>query len=756
VIWKVKYFIVTTLVFITGIVKAQVMQTVKGRVTGNAHQPLAGANVILLSGTEKFVLTTDSSGVFSSQVPAQRYIFQVRYVGYATYEQELLVTGGKMISLTVQLEETSNELAGIEVTAKGMQSSPGVIDIPIEKALRLPASYFDPLRAAISYPGVVQASDQANSLVIRGASPSGILWRLNGLDILNPNHLSNAGTLSDKPVSSGGGVNMLSAQMLDNTRLITTTASANYGNYTAGVMDMNFREANNNSHEFTAQASLLGLDVAAEGPVTNNSSYLVNYRYSTIGLLSQAGVDFGDEQINFQDLSFQLSFNRKKSTTKIFGVGGLSRNEFDAKEPQDIEVEKDVFTIDYESKGFTAGATTEILFNKSVLSAGAAFSYRDQDRQADAQYLIFLGAIDNRYTLKERLLSTFVSWQWRPATPVSITVGTMFNFGERELTSDEIFLISDIISISVGFQNTVKSSLLQPYANVEYSFSPNTSMEAGARYQVTIDSAVATIDPRVALKHRYKNNQWTLSYGIASQFLNLTSRFTNTQPVRVHQLNLAYDKLLPNEWQIRSQVYGHFQQDFPASTATNSSLINYFDGEVPTNLLNNSQGRIVGGEITLEKKFEKNWYVLAGTSVYDAKYKIEDGDWTNSRFNGGYTVNLSSGKEWNRKKEKVFGVHVRALGLGGLRTTPITINNGQPEEDVTRAFQEKLGDYFRLDARLVWRKNKPGFTRSISLDIQNVLSIENDGFQYYDRFQQRVLIQKQLGIIPILAYRVDF
>jgi hypothetical protein len=753
----VKGFILAVFLFSATISHAQVTQTVRGQVTGSASQPLLGANVILTSSAEKFILTTDSSGIFSAQVPAQRYIIQISYVGYTTHEQELLVTGGKVISLPVVLEETATQLQDLEVTSASYQNSAGVIDIPIEKALRLPASYFDPLRAAISYPGVVQASDQANSLIIRGASPSGILWRLNGLDILNPNHLANAGTLSDKPVSSGGGVNMLSAQMLDHTRLITSAASANYGNYTSGVMDMHFRESTTTKHEFTMQASLIGLDAAAEGPLSGKNSYLANYRYSTIGLLSQAGVDFGDEQINFQDISFKLSFRGWRSNTGIFGVGGTSQNKFKAKALPDQEVEKDLFDIMYKSKSMTTGVHTEITMGKAVFSAGTAFSYRDQEREADAKYLSFSGNIYDKTVLKESLISSFALIKWVPVTRVSTELGAMFNYNNLNSKVAEMTLFPNLSTTASGSQREITSHLLQPYFKVMYDISSRTAIEIGARYQAQLDSSFTTIDPRASISHRFKNNQWVLSYALASQFQSASvSRFSG-KPFRIQQMNLAYSRPLGNHWQLNIQLYHHLLFNVPALAPANFSLINYFDGLVPPFLSDDSKSKVTGSEITVEKRFEDQWYLLAGGSWYDSKYKIENNGWRNTRFNGQYTLNISSGKEWNRKKEKNFGVHLRALGLGGLRTTPIVVlTDGSYFENQIKAFEQKLGDYFRLDARFVWRKNKTGYTRSISLDIQNVLGVENDGFQYYDRLQKRVLIQKQLGIIPILAYRVDF
>jgi len=150
------------------------------------------------------------------------------------------------------------------------------------------------------------------------------------------------------------------------------------------------------------------------------------------------------------------------------------------------------------------------------------------------------------------------------------------------------------------------------------------------------------------------------------------------------------------------------------------------------------------------------YFILSG-SRYEAKC-YNGPTYLNNRFNTKFTSSLLAGKEWN-KKNRSFGVHARVLYLGGVRQPLIDLALSQ--QVGTTIYQEQLGylrlpDYFRTDLRVSWRKNKPGYTRTLSIDIQNVTSQQNTAFTYFDTFLQKETTKYQLGIIPVLAYRVDF
>ncbi|HYC85464.1 MAG TPA: TonB-dependent receptor, partial [Chryseosolibacter sp.] len=296
------------IVVITQVSAQKLTQAVTGRVTDRTTGAvLAGAGIKLSGATGEFTAVASEQGIFTVSAPLGRYRLTVTFTGYQPVHDEVLLIAARQSVVNALLERGETVLETVEVqSATGVDEIPGLQSLSIEKTLRMPANFFDPVRVVTSYPAVVAANDQANAIIVRGNSPNSLAWRLNGLNIVNPNHLSNAGTLSDRPAANGGGVNIVSAQMLERTDFFFGAMPANYGNALAGIIDMQFRDGNRSDHNFTGQASLIGLDFAAEGPLTKsgNNSFLANYRYSTVGVLSAAGVDFGGERITFHDFSF--------------------------------------------------------------------------------------------------------------------------------------------------------------------------------------------------------------------------------------------------------------------------------------------------------------------------------------------------------------------------------------------------------------------------------------------------------------------
>ncbi|MDP5120963.1 MAG: TonB-dependent receptor, partial [Spirosomaceae bacterium] len=334
---------------------SQINQSIRGKVTNAQTGATIPKATIKLEPTD-FQTIADLNGSFTLQnIPPGRYLLTVSSVGFTTKQiTELLVQSGKELILDITLSPSESELAEAVVTAASPNLSGALTSlntITTEQVMRYPATFMDPARLAQSFAGVAVNNDQANGISVRGNNPNTLQWRLEGVQIVNPNHTSNAGTFGDLPTAAGGGVNILSAQLLGNMNFLTGAFPAEYGNVLGGVMDMRLRKGNDTEREYTAQVGLIGIDLAAEGPFSKNSkaSYLVNYRYSFTGLLGLGGIDFGGEAIAFQDLSFNFSIPTKKlGDFTIFGMGGNSSNIFTSSEdPTEWEEEKSQFNIDF-------------------------------------------------------------------------------------------------------------------------------------------------------------------------------------------------------------------------------------------------------------------------------------------------------------------------------------------------------------------------------------------------------------------------
>ncbi len=294
---------------------------------------LPGASVQVFIADSSMSSTTDANGTFRiADLPTGIHRVRASFVGYAPAEiAEVWVRAGKEESIELTMQRSASELGEAEVRATAPQrlDAIGTHVLTVEKSLRYPGTFFDPARLAMSFAGVASTNDQANHFSVRGNGPVGNAWLLEGAEIVNPNHTGNAGTQNDLPTLSGGGTTILSAQMLGTSRLLLGGFSAPYGNALGGIMDMQLRSGTKERHAFTVQAGLIGIDLCAEGPFKKGkgASYLINYRYSTLGLLGAMGVALGDEKITFQDCHFMFPFRLRTKPRLIFlAWGGTRRN----------------------------------------------------------------------------------------------------------------------------------------------------------------------------------------------------------------------------------------------------------------------------------------------------------------------------------------------------------------------------------------------------------------------------------------------
>ena len=762
---------------------AQIASRVTGTVM-SSFGTVTGAQVRLVTaddpqGASHSEAVSDSAGRFDlGSVPQGRYLIQVEAADFAVETIEWLVTGGKDsdvdVMLTVAAAPRMLDQVEVRAVATSVQE-PGSYSIAIEKTLRLPANFFDPLRLVSVLPGAAVANDQGNAIAIRGYSPNALLWRLEGLDIVNPNHLANAGTLSDRPVASGGGVSILSSQVLGRSDFRRDALPLSVGNVLSGALDMSLRKGNRQKSEYTVQAGLIGLDLAAEGPVGNSgrSSFVADVRYSTVGLLGAMGVNFGDEQIDFSDVTFHLNTeHRSGGDISLFGFTGISRNRFAAKERALWLTEKDRYDIRFNGVTFGLGVRdTRPVSGRTLMRWGLALSGQFQDRESTSATVPVAHVTSEDFRSDRLLLSSFVSSTTRLSPDLMLETGLNLSAQEHQL---RIVSLSSL-GFSVALPNldgTVSGALLQPYAGLVYR-TGSLEWHGGFRYLNFTWNRTQAWEPRVSVVRRSVRSTWSMGYGHTHQQQSTSTYLQAVNTVipftRARQLFLEHQWVPSAGLSLRNTIYYHVQSLVPMVNLNGVvSSVNQFDELFSWSRFSSSSFAVtdngtadhLGWETMAEKRFDAGYYLLASGSLYRSRYGESGSDKKReSRFSGRYTLVSAAGKEWQRKRQ-VFGLHGRLTSLGGQRMAPIdeqqSADEGTTVFDHSSGYTVRLADYFRIDLRLAWRKNKPGRTRTLSLDIQNLLNRENAAGFYFDTFLQEVQTRKQLGIIPTLTWRLDF
>ena len=751
------------------------MATLTGQVVDAASRPIAGASVFLVPGNISLTATTDSAGNFRmAAIPVGHFALRVAAAGFDTLEvPELWLRAGKQVAQRLELSSSTNELGSVTVSAMAREqlSILGVRTFTVEQSLRWPNMSFDPGRVVMALPGVAGANDGTNHLIIRGNSPNANAWTLEGVEIVNPNHLGNAGTPTDLPSLSGGGVNILSAQMLGPSQLLTGVLPVDRGDALGGIMDMHLRDGNKQEQEWTVQAGLTGLDLSTEGPIGKGgrSSWLANYRYSTVGLLSALGVDLGDEVVNFQDLSFHVTLPAgKRGQVHLFGLGGNSSNVFEAEhDTTKWEFDKDSKNIDYTSNTGAVGASVKVpIGNRTTLSSTIAVSETDQKRTEEGLLSDYTVGYHTEADLSERKLTGMAE--------VEGAMGARFRYSlggsamERRLTS----VLNDDVS----------GVLMRPWIKGRWSIYDNfnVTLAMAASYFTFTEELAA--EPRITLEWPLKHGRKiALAAGMRSQlpqwqsFRALKNEYLPQNGIgltRSQDVVLGYDQPIKDRIDIHVEGYYQYLTHVPVQSpgpyfafVPNFSMVNVWDEWVPLILQGTGTATNMGVELSVDHHFANSLFYQVNGSVFNSRYDF-DGSELDTRWDGNYLFNLLGGREFKKVKEdrvRTWGVSGRLNVAGGLPVQPLpmyTDGNGnilQLDDDGTGRF----ATYYRIDLRVYLKHDRSGRkgigrTGMWSVDLQNVTNARNEQYRYYDHRKGEVVTKYQLGLIPNLSYRVEF
>lgn len=779
-----KRFLIVTLAFLLthGITYAQLTQTIRGKVVDQLLQkPLAGATVSM-DGINKKTITQEDGSFRITDVPVGSHQLRCSYIGFKEGTvHNVAVNTGKEVVLTIALETDVEMQQEVIVQAKSRKNKPlnemSVVSaraFTVEETQKYAAAVNDPLRMATSFAGIVAADDGNNHIVIRGNSPAGLLWRMEGVDIPNPNHFSTAGT-------SGGGISILSAQLLANSDFVTGAFPAEYGNALSGVFDLKLRKGNNERNEYTLQAGLLGLNVAAEGPIAPfyKGSYLINYRYSTLALLSKMGLEIVEGTNTFQDLSYNIYLPTKRlGDFTFFGFGGLSSSDSKVeKDSSKWESEGDRYGGEFNANTSAAGITHNIfLGNNTQLRSAVSLSYTENNY--DEQYAEKTGNLLNthrdNYKTTKWIVSSSLNRKFglKHALRTGIIANNIrFRYYQKSRENPNV-------PVEEKMNTSDNTQTFQAFAQWQYKPFNKLTFNAGLHYLGLLLNNANSVEPRTSLKWDLdKKNSIAIGYGLHGQIQSLGVYFAKTKTTdgkwmypnkdlgftKAHHFVFSYNHAFGANLRLKTELYYQHIFNAPVSIYDTSSFstLNIQGDYVTEPLVNKGKGRNYGIEVSLEKYLSRNFYFLFNNSFYQSKYTARDEIERNTRYNGNYVSNVTAGKDFPSKNgRRTFGANIKMVYAGGFRYSPIdlarSMNQGHTVVDEKNAFSLQNPAYFRTDLRLSITWNRKSLTSTLSLDVQNVSNRENLYSQYFDPFKGKIANSYQTGIIPVLNYKVEF
>ncbi|MEM7548684.1 MAG: TonB-dependent receptor [Bacteroidota bacterium] len=779
-------------------------QVVKGTIKdAQAEYELIGATVVVLDTDPLLGSTTDVNGNFRIEnVPIGRQTLAIQYVGYKSITlPNVLVTTGKEVILSIKLEESVQQLEEIVVTSDADKDMPlnelakvSARTFSLEEVLRYSGGRSDVARLASSFAGVSTPDDSRNDIVVRGNSPTALLWRIEGLPIGNVNHFSTLGT-------TGGPVSALNTNLLRTSDFITGAFPAEYGNANAAVFDINYRDGNSDTYEFTAQlGAFTGLELLAEGPLSKNegSSFLISYRY---GIARFATPGTSGSPI-YQDLAFKFNLGKTPlGRISFFGLGGLSNIDFFGDDTDEDDLfanpNEDAFV---ESRLGLFGVSQTLRLGKNSYLKNT-FGYSINQNEFDQDNFVLeseprrvyrateADSNDDRFAYSTQFNTKFSA---RTSLRAGLT-GELFFLRSNVINRDDLptSIIPDdnndgVPDFFIQERDTDENfSLIQPYAQAEYKFTDDISITGGLHAQYFSVNDDFVVEPRAALSWQFKPNQsLSFAYGRHSQNVPFPILFflEETTPGVLEETNrdlefiksnhyvIGYDRKLGSDWRIKAEAYYQDIFDVPVEQSDTSSysVINQgadFVFDERSSLVNEGTAFNYGVELTIEKFFSNDYYGLLTTSIFESRYKGADGIERNTAFNNNYVVNLLFGREWKIGKEKrnTFTVDTRLSTSGGRPFTPVNVqasiaSNNDEVLFEDRAFSERLDPYLRWDVKFGVRldSKKKKVSHQFFLDFQNVLNISNDFTRRFNEVTQEANTVEQIGFFPDVLYRIQF
>lgn len=826
-----KRFLLLSGLFLPIALSAQLVQTIRGTVVEKeTQQTIPGANVVVITDTLDGLkgAATDLDGNFRiNNVKIGKQTIKISYIGYADVFRDITVTSGKEVILPIEMEESGGvDLNAVEIIAEKRGEVANDLSVvsartfDVSETERYAGSRGDPARMASNFAGVQGADDSRNDIVVRGNSPLGVLYRLEGFDIPNPNHFSIAG-------STGGPVSILNNKILGNSDFFTSAFPAEYGNSTSAVFDLKLRPGNNEKHELSGQFGFLGTELAAEGPINKerHSSYMAVYRYSTLSLFKLMGISLGTDAVpTYQDASFKILLPTKnnKGVFSVFGIGGKSK--IDIMISEQLEPATDFYGDDDRDQHFqTQMGVGGITYTngigkdkKTFMRTGFALMHERQSSHHDF--------------IHRRLDLTDTTWETnsegKPYDSLSQLQRYRFNTNRQtaylnfntKLNSKHVlkygmnlhYLHFTMID-SVETDNTdsveqyrvrwdSKESGVMAQAYVQWKYKPNHlwMMTAGVYSQYfSLSESVSIAEPRIGVRYQINERQSiNFGAGLHSQtqpyyvYFYLKPQYDSTGRITGNELDnngnpimhnkgidftksihsvLSYDIALKSNMRMKAEVYYQYLFNVPVEVTPSAfSLTNMGSGFArffPNTLVNEGEGKNMGLELTVEKFFDKSFFFLLTGSLFDAKYKGSNGEWHNTDFNTKYAANALIGKEWKMGDKSTMSIGTKFTTAGGRWRGIVdeTASANQRElvflDSAYNTIQFK--PYYRLDFKINFKINSKKVTHEFALDLVNVLNVKNIlGLSYspnpVNPTADPVSENYQLGFLPLFYYRIDF
>lgn len=320
------------------------------------------------------------------------------------------------------------------------------------------------------------------------------------------------------------------------------------------------------------------------------------------------------------------------------------------------------------------------------------------------------------------------------------------------------------------------TTTLQLYAQTKYRPTATTTLVGGVHATYLSLNNTYSIEPRLSLTQKIGKSQlFSFGYGLHGQYLPLGSYFTrytqsdgsvyfpnkDLKMVQSHHFVVSYEIGFLRNYKFKIEPYFQYLYNLPVSANPESTymLLNERSGYAKDSLVSKGTGMNYGVDISIQRYYAKHWFFLINGSIFSSTYQPLNGKTYSGAYDSRFTLSVMGGYEVQFKNSALeFGLRIGYMG--GFRYTPINLAvSTAAREAITidsLAFTQTYKNYFRPDLRIAYRQNKPKYSWTISLDLGNFIDYKNILREYYDKEKNTLEFKYQLGLLPVVAFQVDF
>ncbi|MCW9707477.1 TonB-dependent receptor [Fodinibius salsisoli] len=745
---------------------------VKDEVTGEV---LIGANIYNVDNQNG--ASTNNYGFFSYTTSRDSVELLVSYVGYQS--ERIILDLDKDVELNIGLT-AGKELDEVVVTADQPieeETRMSTVTVPVEQIKSMPQilGEVDVLKALQMVPGVQSGTEGTSGLYVRGGGPSQNLILLDGVPIYNASHLF-------------GFVSVFNANAINNVELIKGGFPARYGGRLSSVVDITMKEGNKEKLKGSGSVGLLASKLTLDGPLGDNTTFLVSGRRTYIDLLARpiiksqsngdgvAGYYFYDvnAKINHRFsnndrlymssyLGRDKAYSRDESNYTSSGTTYYSKDEFGLKWGNIITSLR--WNHIYNPQLFSNVTLTYSRYKFNVFNTTIDEESSDANTNRDESSTRYLSGI-NDFAAK-------VDYDFIPSPKHNIKFGVsathhQFNPGVFAYSSS---FESDT---TLGKQETSSTELFA-YAEDQMELTDRLKVNAGlhaSAYSVD-DELYYSIEPRVSFNYLLPNRiALKGSYARMSQYVHLLTNSgiglptdlwvpatQNVKPQRAQQAALGVAKTIED---FEVSVEGYYK--------TMQNLIAYEEGATYLSIEESWQDKVVSGEgesygaeLFIQKKVGK-WSGWLGYTL----------SWNNRQFDG-----INFGEPYPYKYDRRHDINAVGsysprkgleysanwvYGTGNAVTLPTGRYPGAGNNGSVKHYEGRnsfrMPSYHRLDLNVSWTKEKSWGQRTWTIGLYNGYNRKNPFFidiQSRGPNEGRQFVQYSLfPTIPSVTYSLKF